>query len=104
MDVDWQFLCDAGVPLGGTHHREVMDAAAVARAAAEGLAAAPDPVSAEALGAFVRAWAQHWPVSFAAAFGVEADRCLARAVNAQTTRDRYLKLRRIAMTHLARWA
>lgn len=73
------------------------------REALRGLARGEDGIEAadvEPLLAWLQAWRQHWPGSFAA---LEPDgprlveRLQARAVN----QDRYLKLRRIALANLA---
>ncbi len=55
----------------------------------------------EALAAFVLAWADQWPHTFALALGDEAAHVVAWAEATATDADRRIKLRRIAIEHLA---
>lgn len=55
----------------------------------------------EALCAFVRAWSQGWPSSFAEAFGQRAAEIMTWSAETVEDPDRYLKLRRIARANLA---
>ncbi|MEP6865490.1 MAG: hypothetical protein ABJE66_33025 [Deltaproteobacteria bacterium] len=56
---------------------------------------------AEALVAWLFAWHQHWPSSFAEEFGDACDDTLACASRAAVDDNRYLKLRRIAIENLS---
>ncbi len=59
------------------------------------------PFELEAVGAFVLAWAQEWPSSFAGAFREGAADTRAWAGRRTPDANRYLKLRRIAASRLA---
>jgi hypothetical protein len=59
------------------------------------------PFVLEAVGAFVLAWAQEWPSSFASAFGDGVRDTRAWAGKRTPDANRYLKLRRIALSRLA---
>jgi hypothetical protein len=65
------------------------------------IATAVAPREAEALGAFLLAWRQAWPSSFAATFGAAGASIEAWARRQLTDDDRYLKLRRIAISNLS---
>ena len=55
----------------------------------------------DALCAFVLAWWRQWPRTFTRAFGSDASPLIAWAEAAVTDPNRYIKLSRIAMAHLA---
>ncbi|GMV42588.1 MAG: hypothetical protein AMXMBFR64_43040 [Myxococcales bacterium] len=55
----------------------------------------------EALVAWLSAWASHWPDSFAKHFGRPLGEVVASLVRPDDDPNRYLKLRRIALAHLA---
>lgn len=98
----WQILRDAGLPLDGPRapvfEHGLAELAAATRAA---VGESPSGRPAEALAAFVLAWQQHWPATFASAFGVDADTLVDWASRQFTDPGRYLKLRRIALAQLA---
>lgn len=54
----------------------------------------------EPLLAWLRAWRHHWPASFAA-LGTDGPRLIEQLQTRAVSRDRYLKLRRIALENLA---
>ena len=55
----------------------------------------------DALAAFILAWDSHFPSSFRAVLGHDEAAARAWARASMTDRGRYLKLRRIAVAHLA---
>lgn len=102
MPTAWQILRDGGLPLAieGTGKRRRADE--LARALEVAVAEDPRGRDAEALAAFVRAWQHHWPRSFDAELGDRSAPVRAWADGAILDRDRYLKLRRIAIENLSR--
>jgi hypothetical protein len=102
MTEAWQILRDGGMPLAiarSSHTRTPAEIAVAIRAA---IAEQPSGREAEALAAFVLAWHQHWPASFATELGDDAKACVAWAARTITDDNRYLKLRRIALENLSR--
>lgn len=94
----WQILRDAGLPLAmerTTRRVDVTELGAAVRTAIDG---APGGRDAEALAAFVLAWSQHWPTSFAAVCSPDV---VTWADAHRADENRYLKLRRIALANLA---
>ena len=104
MRATWEVLRLGGIPLAG--RREAIPPSPVALAEAARVAASHSGDESvrerEALGAWLRAWAWHWPSSFAEYFGADADRMLGWARAATPDHGRYLKLRRIATANLAK--
>ncbi|MFN0253266.1 MAG: hypothetical protein ACKV2T_40725 [Kofleriaceae bacterium] len=102
MPTAWQLLRDGGLPLAieGTSTRRRADE--LARALEVAVAESPLGRDADALAAYIRAWQHHWPGSFADELGERATPILAWADQAITDRDRYLKLRRIAIANLSK--
>lgn len=101
MQDAWQILRDGGLPLALPrvgHRRSPRELAEAARAA---IASGPSGREAEALAAFLFAWQQHWPTTFAAELGADAPGVLTWASGHARDADRYLKLRRIALENLA---
>jgi len=94
----WQILRDAGLPVASARTDRVPSVTELAAAVREAIAGAPIGRDAEALAAFVLAWSQHWPSSFAA---VGDDAILDWAHRNCSDADRYLKLRRLALANLA---
>lgn len=92
-----------GIPLAGRRGAIPPSPVALAEAARVAVAHAGGESAREreALGAWLRAWAWHWPSSFAESFGADADRMLVWARTATPDHGRYLKLRRIATANLA---
>jgi hypothetical protein len=97
----WQILRDGGLPLAMPRTGQTRTAAELAAAACAAIAEQPTGRDADALAAFVRAWRQHWPSSFAAALGERGAAVLAWADAHVGDANRYLKLRRIALENLA---
>jgi hypothetical protein len=73
----------------------------IADALREVMQAPPAGREAEALAAFILAWRAEFPTSFAQALGDDAAAMLAWAQRQFSDDNRYLKLRRIAIAHLA---
>ena len=72
------------------------------RDAVSGVLAAPmGRREGEALAAFLLAWRQAWPASFAEAFGQDGPDLEVWACSRLDDDNRYLKLRRIALERLA---
>lgn len=102
MSDPWQILRRAGLPLGSpdpTDRVPSVDELAVAVNAA--IASEPTGRPRDALCAFVLAWKRQWPRTFARTFGEAAPALVAWADAAITDPNRYVKLSRIAMAHLA---
>lgn len=97
----WQLLRAGGVPLAipTAHTRVQADELAAAMRAA--IAMQPIGRDAEALAAWIFAWQQHWPRSFAANLGGDAAVVTEWAAQHTTDANRYVKLRRIALENLA---
>ncbi|MBI3890677.1 MAG: hypothetical protein HY303_04010 [Candidatus Wallbacteria bacterium] len=105
LEQAWQTLVEGGVPLGPAHPRTNPPAAALladALCIVMNQAALPVAQDAEALFATLRAWQAHWPSSFAGLLGGRGLGFLDRLEPSVKDRNRYLKLRRIALSHLAR--
>jgi hypothetical protein len=98
MGPAWQILHRAGVPLLAEASGPAPSAGEIGLAVREVLQTSPRGREAEALAAFLFAWQQHFPTSFAEALDGEA---LVWAQRQLTDPNRYLKLRRIALAHLA---
>lgn len=98
----WQILRDGGLPLAiassGVTRTQTELAVATRAAIAEG----PTGRDAEALAAYVFAWHQHWPGSFASELGDHAGAVVEWATRNAIDDNRYLKLRRIALENLSR--
>ncbi len=101
MSDDWQILHRAGVPLAGTRIGAAPEVAEIVAAVHHVLSAQLAPRERDALAAFVAAWRQHWPTSFASGFGSAAGRISTWAAQACADHGRFLKLRRIALANLA---
>jgi hypothetical protein len=97
----WQILRDGGLPLAAPATGVARTAAELAVAVRTAIAATPRGREADALAAYVRAWHQHWPTSFAAALAEHAASVLTWADAHACDANRYLKLRRIALENLA---
>lgn len=102
MSDPWQTLRDAGLPLGAPDPSRaapsVDDMTAAVHAA---IASQPTGRPRDALCAFILAWWRQWPRTFTRAFGIGAPSVVAWADAAVTDPNRYVKLSRIAMAHLA---
>lgn len=99
----WKALVEAGVPVGTARSvprhldRERIREAVRALAAGEERVEAGDV---EPLLAWLRAWRRHWPESFAA-LGADGPRLIRQLEGRPLDRNRYLKLRRLALANLA---
>ena len=98
----WTILHGGGLPLAGRRDGAPPSEAELARATLAVLDDVPDERHADALAAFLRAWLHHFPESFERAFAEQARRVESWADAHVTDRDRYLKLRRIALENLSR--
>lgn len=100
MDTAWQVLIDAGLPLTGArgHPPAAREMALAVRAL---LDTPHEPRERDALAAFLIAWRDHWPTSFASELGDDAARAESWARGAIEDRNRMVKLRRIAIERLA---
>jgi hypothetical protein len=100
----WEVLRAAGVPDGAIRPspRSLPEAPALRAALQEVLAEEPLTVSRslEALNAWLAAFRQHWPSRFGAVLGPEGIAAHARLDRLDFDRNRYLKLRRIALENL----
>jgi hypothetical protein len=99
----WQTLRDGGLPLGApdpSRSAPSVDEMSVAVQAL--IATGPTGRPRDALCAFVLAWRRQWPRTFTRAFGASAPSLIAWADAAVIDPNRYIKLSRIAMAHLAR--
>lgn len=94
----WQILRDAGLPLATPRTNRLPTVAELGAAVRAAVAQEPTGREADALTAFVFAWRQHWPSSFA---DVCDDTILHWAERNLRDPDRFLKLRRIALANLA---
>ncbi len=104
METAWEVLRTAGVPDGAVRpvtDRPLDDDAVVK--ALEELAADSrrvTPHERECLGAWLSAFRHHWPDRYASLLGSLGDDLLARCTDGGLDRNRYLKLRRIAIENL----
>lgn len=97
----WQILRDGGLPLSLPRTGRAPTVQELGEATRAAIATSPRGRDADALAAFVLAWAQHWPTSFRAAHGDDAPAVVAWASAHTSDENRYLKLRRIALENLA---
>jgi hypothetical protein len=99
----WRILHGGGLPLAGRRVDDAPSEPELARATLAVLdAGMPDERHADALAAFLRAWQHHFPASFERAFAEEARRVESWADAHVVDRNRYVKLRRIAIENLSR--
>jgi hypothetical protein len=98
----WQILRDGGLPLAIASSGVTRTQSELATATRAAIAEGPIGRDAEALAAYVFAWHQHWPASFASELGDDAEAVIAWATLNAIDENRYLKLRRIALENLAR--
>src|SRR5207248_1934102 len=101
MGEAWQILRDAGLPVAAPRTSTRRSPRELADALRAAIASVPVGRDRDALAAFVLAWSQHWPSSFATALGDAAAASIDWARCAASDPDRYLKLRRIALENLA---
>ena len=103
MPIDWQTLCDAGVPIGavrqGVGQVDPAHVRAAIDAALDALDALAEPEV--ALQAWLAGLAHHWPERFERLAGQRGRALLARLAAQPFDANRYLKLRRIAIEQLA---
>lgn len=101
MSDAWQILRDGGLPLAIAASGARRTAAELAAASRAAIATAPSGRDAEALAAWLFAWHDHWPRTFAAEFPSDSSAIVAWATRAAVDDGRYIKLRRIAIESLA---
>jgi hypothetical protein len=97
----WQILRAGGVPLALPSTRTRVRADELATATRAAIATRPTGRDAEALAAWIFAWQQHWPRSFAAHLDCDAAAVTEWAAQYTVDANRYVKLRRIALENLA---
>lgn len=94
-----------GLPIGPPRSRETLVFSGTeARRALEGIAATDeplDPILREPLLAWLFAFRQHWPSSWARELGPVGDRCIEMLLEQPHDVGRVLKLRRIAIENLS---
>jgi len=100
----WKTLESLGVPTGTIRPAPAaLDRDAALRAAvdlADRSRPVPDELR-EPVVAWLRAWQHHWPASFAEVLGDAGPAALSRLAGVELDRNRYLKLRRIAIANLS---
>ncbi len=104
MGRDWNALIEAGLPLGsGSRLRAGPVDWAQVRSQLEcaALEAEADPWLREPLLAWLRGFRQHFPSEFARRLGDEGQSAIGRLEAFSFDANRYRKLRRIAIEHLA---
>lgn len=104
MDGAWRILHRAGLPLAGERTGPApgaVEMAACVRECITELGTSGRPRDREALAAFVLAWGDQWPRTFARAFGADTAAMLRWAELAASDANRRIKLRRIAIENLA---
>lgn len=95
-------LCQAGVPIGAPRQPSTTLEIAMIRAALDALAPHDlDDIEAVCLRAWIDAWRQHWPSSYAREIASSAERVRLALEDRALDENRYLKLRRIAIENLA---
>lgn len=97
----WQILRDGGLPLALPRSGNRPTIEQLATALRTAIDSEPRGRDADALAAFAAAWSQHWPTSFAHACDERVLEVEAWIRNHTPDRNRYLKLRRIAIENLA---
>lgn len=102
MESAWRTLHRAGLPLAGERSGEVPDAGEMARCVRALVRSESGTArEREALAAFILAWADQWPRTFARVFVGDSRELVRWAEATATDDDRRIKLRRIAMENLA---
>ncbi len=99
-----EVLRAAGVPLGAIRPapQRLPDAATLLAALRQVADDAPEACPPEALLAWLRAFAHHWPSRYAATLGDAGAGLAQRIAATDIDRNKYLKLRRIAIENLSR--
>jgi hypothetical protein len=97
----WQLLRDGGLPLALARSPVSPTESDLAAAARVAIASYPVGRDADALAAWLLAWRDHWPTSFARSFGGDAASAAAWAHSVASPDGRHIKLRRIALENLA---
>jgi hypothetical protein len=105
MHQGWEVLRTAGVPDGAVRRPSEgrLDPSSIAAAVQEVVADAHrlEAAERECLAAWLGAFQHHWPDRFAAILGSDGERALQSLGTESVDRNRYLKLRRIAIENLA---
>jgi hypothetical protein len=101
----WEVLVEAGLPDGAVRPGpRSLDRSRV-REAIDDLARHPEALAAnqiEPLLAWLRGWRHHWRSSFVTSLGAGVEDLITRLEERGPDRNRYLKLRRIAVENLSR--
>ncbi len=97
----WQILHRAGLPLAGERDGTPPSEWEIADATRAIIATEPAGRERDALVAFIDAWRQHWPTSFARSLRDDAAMVARWSDSHRGDEGRRLKLRRIALANLA---
>lgn len=97
----WQILHRAGLPMAGERTGTPPSEREIAEALGAVIASEVAGRERDALVAFIDAWRQHWPTSFARALGGGTSEAARWAEAHRGDEGRRLKLRRIALANLA---
>lgn len=102
MEASWQILHRAGLPLAGERVGSVPPVDELARCVLELVMSGDGSArEREALAAFVLAWADEWPHTFARSFREQASELATWAEQMASDANRRIKLRRIAIENLS---
>ena len=97
----WQILHRAGLPMAGERDGAPPSQEEIAEAMRAVIATRITGRERDALVAFIDAWQQHWPTSFARSLGGDATAVARWSEAHRGDEGRRLKLRRIALANLA---
>jgi len=97
----WQILHRAGLPMAGERTGEPPSEEEIADATRAVIATEITGRKRDALVAFIDAWRQHWPTSFARSLSGDAAAVAHWSDSHRGDEGRRLKLRRIALANLA---
>jgi hypothetical protein len=103
MDSDWKLLIQLGLPKGAAHRVEgdIFSKARESRNAVHSLSNARlASADIDVLAAWLSAFKHHFPSAFSEVLGSVGEDCLSQ-LRPNVDPDRYLKLRRIALSNLA---
>lgn len=97
----WQILRDAGLPIAAATTGGRPTTATLAASARAAMSSGATGREVEALAAWLFAWRDHWPSTFAGSFGTDVAAVVGWAAAHAVDDGRYRKLRRIAIENLA---